>query len=192
MTGKLPRGCDNSTDADINPGRTIKVVPKQNQQMLTEKQVVDYYSYRERFLKWLLNMGKNPMKVKGTLSTQSTKAAIGPLHLTGGCGMKNATTGQEKMLQMLTEWGYDVGSSGMNGSRWSGSSRSQGDAGGLSDTQKLRQRIKETSVEEIPESEYTAVLRVRCGILKGEEWDEAWPWLQCEYEEVGRFNPELV
>jgi hypothetical protein len=44
MTGKLPNGCDNSIDADIDPGRTIKVVPKQNRQMLTEKQSVDYYS----------------------------------------------------------------------------------------------------------------------------------------------------
>jgi len=104
----------------------------------------------------------------------------------------NATTGREKVLQMLTEWGYDVGSSGMNGSQWSASSRSQGDAGGLSDTQKLRQRIKEASVEEIPESEYTAVFRVCCGILKGEGWDEALSWLQREYEKVGRFNPEFA
>ena len=64
MTGKLPNGCDNSIDAGTDPGRTIKVVPKQNRQMLADKQVVNYYSYCEKFLKWLLHIGKSPEKAK--------------------------------------------------------------------------------------------------------------------------------
>jgi hypothetical protein len=102
----------------------------------------------------------------------------------------NHTTGRKRVLQILTEWGYDVGSSGMNGSRRSTSSSSLWDTGTLSDTQELRRRIERTSVEEIPEVEYTAVFRVCCGILKGEGWNEAWQWLQREYEKVGRFDPE--
>ena len=54
MTGTLPNGRNDSMDADVVTGGTIKVVPKQNRQMLTEKQVVDYYSYREKFPKWLV------------------------------------------------------------------------------------------------------------------------------------------
>lgn len=65
MSGKLPEGCDNCITAAIDPGRSIKIVPRQSIETLSEKQIVDYHSYRERFLRWLLNVGKHPEKAEG-------------------------------------------------------------------------------------------------------------------------------
>jgi len=65
MSGNPTKGCDNRIDADLDPGRNIKIVPSANRDQLSEKQIVDYHSYRESFLKWLLHMGKNPEKAIG-------------------------------------------------------------------------------------------------------------------------------
>lgn len=62
MSGNPTKDCDNSLEADLDPGRSIKIVPADNRDRLSEKQVVDYHSYREAFLKWLLHVGKNPEK----------------------------------------------------------------------------------------------------------------------------------
>jgi integrase len=52
--------CDNTLDADLDPGRSIVIVPQKNQSLLSKKKQVDYHDYREKFLKWLLHLGKNP------------------------------------------------------------------------------------------------------------------------------------
>ena len=65
MSGNPTKGCDNRIDADLDPGRNIKIVPSANRDQLRDKQIVDYHSYHESFLKWLLHMGKNPEKAIG-------------------------------------------------------------------------------------------------------------------------------
>jgi len=49
------------SSADIS----FRVVPKANEQYLNEKELVDYRSHREKFIKWLLTFGKSPEEVKG-------------------------------------------------------------------------------------------------------------------------------
>lgn len=56
---------DNTLDADLDPGRNIVIVPSKNEAMLSERQRVDYHSYRKKFLKWLLHFGKNPDRALG-------------------------------------------------------------------------------------------------------------------------------
>lgn len=56
---------DNHIEADLDPGRNIVIVPSGNRDMLSEKEAVDYRDYREKFLKWLLHVGKNPDKATG-------------------------------------------------------------------------------------------------------------------------------
>lgn len=56
---------DESIDADLDPGRRIIIIPESNRDYLDNKQVVDYYEYRRRFLEWLLHFGKNPAKAEG-------------------------------------------------------------------------------------------------------------------------------
>jgi len=65
MSGNPTKDCDNRIDANLDPGRNIKIVPSANRERLSEKQIVDYHSYRESFLKWLLHLGKNPEKAIG-------------------------------------------------------------------------------------------------------------------------------
>ncbi|MFC6733057.1 site-specific integrase [Haladaptatus sp. DYSN1] len=65
MSGNLTNSSDNRIDADLDPGRHIVIVPSDNENQLSKKQYVDYHSYREQFLKWLLHIGKNPEKALG-------------------------------------------------------------------------------------------------------------------------------
>lgn len=61
----LPIGlkrCDVSLNGDLDPGRSIPVVPKSHEGVLTEKELVDYKDQRVKFLSWLLNFGKSPDK----------------------------------------------------------------------------------------------------------------------------------
>ncbi len=63
----LPIGlkrCDVSLNGDLDPGRSIPVVPKSHEGVLTEKELVDYKDQRVKFLSWLLNFGKSPDKSK--------------------------------------------------------------------------------------------------------------------------------
>jgi site-specific recombinase XerD len=57
--------CDVSIHSDFDPERSIPVVPKTHDGVLTEKQLVDYSDLREQFLSWLLKVGKNPEKAEG-------------------------------------------------------------------------------------------------------------------------------
>ena len=64
----LPIGlkrCDVNLAGDLDPGRSIPVVPKSHDDVLTEKELVDYKSQRVKFLSWLLNFGKSPDKGQG-------------------------------------------------------------------------------------------------------------------------------
>jgi len=44
---------------------TISIVPKKNENYLTEKERSDYLKYRKTFLKYLIRQGKNPQKAEG-------------------------------------------------------------------------------------------------------------------------------
>ncbi|MWG33891.1 tyrosine-type recombinase/integrase [Halomarina oriensis] len=50
---------------EIDPGRSIVLVPKSHHCATTEKQRVDYQTYRKQFLTWLLKVGKNEEKAEG-------------------------------------------------------------------------------------------------------------------------------
>lgn len=56
---------DNILNADLDAGRNIVIVPKKNDRMLSGKERVDYESYRESFLQWLLHLGKDPESAQG-------------------------------------------------------------------------------------------------------------------------------
>ena len=64
----LPIGlenCDVKLNGDLDPGRSIPVVPQSHDDVLTEKELVDYKAQRVKFLSWLLNVGKDPDRAKG-------------------------------------------------------------------------------------------------------------------------------
>ena len=50
---------------EMEPQRTITIVPKPNRKLLNEKEHLDYYEYRKSLLTWLLKFGKTPKKAKG-------------------------------------------------------------------------------------------------------------------------------
>ena len=92
MSGNLPKGCDDSIDADLDPGRSIKIVPEGNYQMLTEKQIVDYHSYRRTFLEWLLYLGKNPEKAEGYSPYTVYESGYRAAAFDRGCGNNTTNT----------------------------------------------------------------------------------------------------
>ncbi|WP_218780644.1 tyrosine-type recombinase/integrase [Halorarum halophilum] len=51
--------------SETEPNRSIRIVPTPNEELLTEKEQLDYYEYRKSFLTWLLKFGKNPEMAKG-------------------------------------------------------------------------------------------------------------------------------
>lgn len=57
--------CPISTTVDLGVSRTIAVVPKTHEGILTDKQLVDYKAQRVQFLSWLVNDGKTPEKPDG-------------------------------------------------------------------------------------------------------------------------------
>mgnify|MGYP000527786784 CR=1 FL=1 len=59
------KNCDIGVDPDLDPGRSIVVVPKTHACVLSEKQLVDYKEQRIQFLSWLLNVGKKPNRAEG-------------------------------------------------------------------------------------------------------------------------------
>jgi integrase len=49
----------------IEPSRSIKIVPEQNEKHLNEQQHADYREYRWKFIQWMREIGKNPEKAEG-------------------------------------------------------------------------------------------------------------------------------
>ncbi len=58
MSGNDTSPCDSTLDADSDVGRNI--VPSENEAMLSDKKLINYQDYKERFLQWHLPIGKNP------------------------------------------------------------------------------------------------------------------------------------
>ncbi|AGM10944.1 integrase [Halorubrum tailed phage 7] len=68
MNADLPitlENCDGDVEHNLDPGRSIVVVPKTMDGVLTDRQLVDYKDQRVKFLSWLLNVGKNPHRASG-------------------------------------------------------------------------------------------------------------------------------
>lgn len=61
MTAKQHERCA----IQIEPSRSIKIVPEPNAKHLNEQQYTDYEDHRYRFIRWLREEGKNPEKVQG-------------------------------------------------------------------------------------------------------------------------------
>jgi len=57
--------CDVLDDDAMEPNREVVIVPKSHREYLSDKQILDYYEYRKKFLIYLLKCGKNPKKAKG-------------------------------------------------------------------------------------------------------------------------------
>lgn len=57
--------CTESVGVEIDLNRSIVVIPKTHDDVLTEKQLINYKEQRVKFLSWLLNVGENPSKAKG-------------------------------------------------------------------------------------------------------------------------------
>jgi integrase len=63
---KSPRS--NKDKQDSSPPKKIsgiKVVTEPSKQVLNDRQLVDYRNHREKMIRWVLNIGKNPSKAKG-------------------------------------------------------------------------------------------------------------------------------
>ena len=43
----------------------IVVVPEKSEELLNQRQLTDYRDHRERLIKWILNLGKDPEKAEG-------------------------------------------------------------------------------------------------------------------------------
>jgi integrase len=65
MPGSNPESRDVSLTTELDAGRKITLVPQPNEEQLSEKQLVDYRSYREAFLQWMLHLGKDPESATG-------------------------------------------------------------------------------------------------------------------------------
>lgn len=61
MTAKKNERCD----IQIEPGRSIKLVPEPNVEQLNKRQLVDYREHRHAFVQWLRSVGKTPEKREG-------------------------------------------------------------------------------------------------------------------------------
>lgn len=57
--------CPSFTNGDIDTDRSIPVVPKSHDGVLTDKELVDYKDRRIRFLSWLFQVGKHPESAEG-------------------------------------------------------------------------------------------------------------------------------
>ena len=65
---ELPITLDNcpvSLNGDLDPSRSITVIPQTHDCVVNEKQLFDYKAQRIDFLSWLLNLGKDPKGGKG-------------------------------------------------------------------------------------------------------------------------------
>jgi integrase len=68
MNADLPitlENCDVDVETNLDPGRSIVIVPKTLDDVLIDRQLVDYKDQRVQFLSWLLNIGKNPRRAEG-------------------------------------------------------------------------------------------------------------------------------
>lgn len=57
--------CDVRLNGDLDPDRSITVIPQSHDDVLNDKELLDYKSNRVSFLSWLLNVGKTPDQGEG-------------------------------------------------------------------------------------------------------------------------------
>lgn len=68
MTEDLPRtlkSCNVITNDQTDPDRSILIVPDKTADVLTDKEFIDYHSYRKQFLTYLVKFGKDESKTLG-------------------------------------------------------------------------------------------------------------------------------
>jgi len=88
--------------------------------------------------------------------------------------------GREYTLRHFEEWGYDTGSTGMNGTGSSGGSVN------LSGAAQLQQKIEQDGIVAI-DNEHEALLKVACRLLAISGWNRTWEWFE---EQLGpQFDP---
>jgi len=88
--------------------------------------------------------------------------------------------GREATLEHFEEWGYDTGSTGMNGTRSSEGSVKPSDAA------KLQRQIEREGLDPV-DNEYEALLRVACRLLRISGWDRTWEWFKTNLGD--KFDP---
>lgn len=92
--------------------------------------------------------------------------------------------GRRIAIRQLESWGYDTGSTGMNGPRRSRSSEGSDD---LTEAAALQQQIERHGITSV-DDEYMAVFRVSCRLLSIDGWNRAWEWIRETYG--NGFDPE--
>lgn len=92
--------------------------------------------------------------------------------------------GRKDALRHLNEWGYDIGSTGMNGV-----SRTTSSEGSVepSKAARLQRQIEQEGVDSV-DNGYEAMFRVACRLLKLRGWNKTWKWVQQVYGD--EFDPE--
>jgi len=68
MSADLPKTlarCGVISEDEMEPNRSILIVPESNEEKLMDKQLLDYHEYRKRFLSWLFDIGKDPESAEG-------------------------------------------------------------------------------------------------------------------------------
>jgi hypothetical protein len=76
-------------------GQGVRTVPEKTAEELDERHLIDYQSYMEQLIKWLLNVGKDPERAEGyseaTIDTSAYQIdKVPPLRLGGAGGRVHA------------------------------------------------------------------------------------------------------
>jgi hypothetical protein len=133
--------------------------------------------------KWDFNAGDYVVIITGKsnrskmLDVKESEASI--------AGTLLRESGRQRAIEFLETKGYDVGSTGMNGSYRTVKLTNPSEA-----SQRKRE-IEQTSVDDVANEEL-AVVRVACHLLRVEGWDVTWEWFKREYKKVNRFDPEYT
>lgn len=81
--------------------------------------------------------------------------------------------GRQPGLDLLDHWGYDTGSTGMNGTPRS----SQSTTSEPSDAEKLQRKIERKGLDAV-DNVYDALFKISCRLLLLRGWDGTWEWLK--------------
>lgn len=92
--------------------------------------------------------------------------------------------GRRTAIRQLESWGYDTGSTGMNGPSRPGPAEGSGDP---TDAEALQRQIERRGIASV-DNEYRAVFRVSCRLLSIDGWDRTWGWIREVYGD--RFHSE--
>jgi hypothetical protein len=77
-----------NSDQATDPLDGITLVPEPSEELLNERQYLDYRSEQEQCLEWLLTFGKEPTKAEGTPRHPPAAGSPGWTSSTAGSGVR--------------------------------------------------------------------------------------------------------